>query len=92
MAKAKIKTIKDDPKIERIKDILRAVLFFVLAWIIGETLSQANVVPEFFDVKVWEFVYKIPLRLMFTGALGAALSYIDRVKFIKDGKGLTLGN
>lgn len=80
-----------DPKLERLKDILRAILFFVLAWIVGETLKQASLVPEFSTVNIWIFTYNIPLRVLFTGALGVVLSWIDRKKFLKDGKGLTFG-
>ena len=81
----------NDPKLSRIKDILRALIFFILSWFINETLKQAGVVPEFWVLKLWVFVYSIPLRLLFTALLGAALSYLDRVKFLKDGKGLTFG-
>ena len=81
----------NDPKIERIKDILRIGIFFIIAWIISETLKQANLIPEFYTLKIWVFSYLIPIRDIFIAVLGAVLTYIDRVKFLKDGKGLTFG-
>jgi len=81
----------NDHKIERIKDIIRIISFFIIAWIISETLKQASLIPEFYTLKIWVFSYLIPIRNIFIAVLGAILTYIDRVKYLKDGKGLTFG-
>lgn len=81
----------NDPKIARIKDILRFLFFIAVSWFISETLKQVQVVPDFYTLKVWVFTYLIPVRFIFVTALTAALSYIDRRKFLADGKGLTGG-
>jgi len=84
------KAIKD-PKLEGYKDLARIVFFFIVAWIATQILGQLDVIPVSFDVKIWELIFPIPIRSSVSAILTALLTYIDRVKFLNDGKGLTFG-
>lgn len=45
--------------------ILRWVVLFVVSWLITQTLTQINLVPESQEIRVWVFSYLIPVRLLF---------------------------
>lgn len=86
-----INIAKDDPKLEGYKDLARIVFFFIVAWIATQILGQLEVIPVSYDVNIWEFVFQIPIRATVSTVLTALLTYIDRIKFLNDGKGLTFG-
>jgi len=71
-----------NPKLEAFKEIGRLTVFLVISWIISETLKQVGVIPEVATVKVWLFVYSIPVRWLFTAALTLAGRYADKYTFI----------
>lgn len=81
-----------DPKIERIKDILRFVFFYVVSWIITQMLTQLDIIPISHTLMVWKFAFIIPIRASVHAGLTGLLALIDRVKYLKDKRGLTLGN
>lgn len=74
-----------NPSLEGIKEILRYmvlyVVSYVVSWFIMQTLQQISSVPEFFVLKVWVFVYYIPLRGLIAFLLTMAGRYIDKYIF-----------
>jgi hypothetical protein len=72
--------------VEIIKETIRWVVLFLISWIIAETLKQANVVPEVLNLKVWVFVYTIPVRAVFTILLTLLSRLIDRLLHEKNVK------
>lgn len=64
--------------VEVIKEAIRWIVLFLVSWIITETLKQANLVPEVLNLKVWVFVYAIPVRTTFTFLLTVLSRLVDR--------------
>jgi len=75
----KLNLDKLTPLWEAIKEPLRWGLLYVVSWVITQLLEQVNVVPESFDIKVWEFIFSIPLRVSFIGGLTIALRFVDKL-------------
>lgn len=67
-----------DVVFESLKEVLRWVVLFVFSWVITETLKQIVAIPEYANVRVWVFVYSIPVRMMFQFLLTGAGRWIDR--------------
>lgn len=63
-----------------LKEIGRWLVFLVVSDIISQLLNQVHVLPEYYILFVWKFVYTIPLRTGFKMALTLLLRYIDKVK------------
>ena len=82
----------NDPKIEKYKDWLRIGVFFILAWIATEILKQKDLIIEFYNLKVWGLTFAVPVRNGIVAGIGIFLTWYDRIKYLKDGRGLTLGN
>ena len=70
--------MKKDVVFEALKEIARWGVLFAMSWFITETLKQAVSVPEFYILKVWLFVYMIPVRVLFTLGLTALGRIVDR--------------
>jgi hypothetical protein len=66
------------PTKEALKEVSRWVVFFIISWIISETLKQINLVPEFAPIKLWVFTYSIPVRSLFTFVLTMVGRYADK--------------
>lgn len=67
-----------DVVFESLKEVLRWVVLFVVSWFVTETLKQVVAIPEYTDIRVWVFVYSIPVRMMFQFLLTGAGRWIDR--------------
>ena len=67
-----------DVVLEALKEVARWVVLFVLSWFVSETIKQATSVPEFFALKVWVFVYMIPVRASFMLGLTVLGRVVDR--------------
>lgn len=63
---------------EALKEVVRWAVLFAVSWFITATLAQIVAVPETYDLRVWVFVYSLPIRLMFQVALTALGRWIDR--------------
>lgn len=72
-----------NPTIEGIKEIGRWAVCVGTAWVIVQMLAQITVVPESVPLKVWEFVFAIPLRTLVQGALTFLGRWIDKFVFTK---------
>jgi hypothetical protein len=72
----------NDATKEGLKEIGRWVALLVGSWIVTELLAQANVVPEFLNLKVWEFVFAVPVRGIFLFGLAAAGRFIDKYQHV----------
>ena len=70
---------KKNPTVETIKELGRWAILLVVAWIITETLKQIVSVPEYSTIKVWVFVYDIPVRLLLQLGLSSLGRLIDRL-------------
>lgn len=74
---------------EGIKEAARSAVIFLasatLSWFVAETLKQIGAVPEFLHLKLWVFVYAIPVRSLFTFFLFTVSKGIERA-FYKYGK------
>ena len=64
--------------IETVKELGRWAILLVVSWVITETLKQIMAVPEVATVKLWVFVYPIPVRFMFEFALAGLGRLVDR--------------
>lgn len=73
-----------NPNFEAAKEIARWVVFFVVSWLITETLKQVSLVPETAAFKVWVFAYVIPVRMLLTSALTLAGRYVDKYLWVKN--------
>ena len=73
---------------EALKEASRWLLFFVISWIITETLEQITLVPESAELKVWVFTYVIPVRYLFQFCLTMAGRAAD--KFVHEWNGTKL--
>lgn len=73
---------------EAVKEIGRWLVSFVVSWFIVETLKQIELVPEFFELKLWVFTYMIPFR----ASLQIALTMLGRAidKFTHEWNGTKL--
>lgn len=60
------------------KTVGRWIVLFVISWMIGETLKQADLVPEVYRMKVFVFTYVIPVRQLFVLGLTGAGGFIDK--------------
>lgn len=72
-----------NPTIEGIKEIGRWALCAGVAWVITQMLAQITVVPEALPLKVWKFVFVIPLRTVVQAALTFLGRWVDKFVFIK---------
>lgn len=66
------------PNIEAIKEVLRWLVFFVSSWFISETLKQVNLIPEYYQLKIYIFKYSIPIRSIFVFFLTMIGRYADK--------------
>ena len=69
------------PQIEAIKEIGRWIVLFIASWIIVQIVNQIAVVPQIWDLKIWEFHFFIPVRELFLAGLTLAGRFIDKWKF-----------
>lgn len=67
-------------KLEALKEIGRWVILFVISWIITQILAQATVIPEYYHLKVWLFVFTIPVRAVVIFGLTMLGRYADKYK------------
>ena len=71
------------PSLEGLKEVARWGVLFAISWFITETLKQLNVVPEFYNLKFWEFSYLLPLRYSLQLGLTFAGRFVDKYLFEK---------
>jgi hypothetical protein len=71
------------PNIEALKEVARWAVFFAIGWVITETLNQLSVIPETYQLHVWELVYTLPIRLWIQVALTFLGRYVDKYIFVK---------
>lgn len=67
-----------NPTFEAMKEICRWIFFFALSWIITQTLSQAVMIPETYNLHIWVFTYYIPVRFLFQFLLTGLGRFVDR--------------
>lgn len=60
------------------KDVARWVGFAIIGWFLTETLKQADLIPEFYRLKISVFTYLIPVRQTVLVVLIAAQGFIDK--------------
>ncbi len=72
------------PNLEALKEIARWGLLLAVSWFVSETLKQASVLPEFYNLKLWVFHYVLPVRELFTVLLTLCGRYVDKFIFEKD--------
>lgn len=65
--------------LEKVKEILRWVVLFVVSWFITETLSQADLVPSTYTLHIWVFSYILPIKTLFVTALTMLGRFVDRL-------------
>lgn len=61
-----------------VKEVGRWVIFFSVSAFITQTLAQISLVPENATIKLWVFVYSIPIRTILFWALSIVQRIIDR--------------
>lgn len=71
------------PNLEAIKEVARWLVFFILSWIVTETLKQTSLIPEWATFKVYVFTYAIPVRSIITFGLTFAGRYADKYIYEK---------
>lgn len=69
--------------IEAAKEILRWTILFIVSWFATETIRQAVVIPEFYQLHLFNFVYAIPLRAGTVFCLTLVGRYADKWLFEK---------
>lgn len=71
------------PTWEGIKEVARWVVLFLVSWLITETLKQVTAIPEIANVKVWVFVYTVPVRAGVVFLLTFTGRWVDKYLFEK---------
>lgn len=66
---------------EGVKEVSRWAFFFVVSWIVTETLKQLSVVPEFATVQIWVFSYEVPVRMTLQVLLTSLGRFSDKFIF-----------
>lgn len=79
-----MKKIDKTALIEWSKEVARWSVLLVIAWFISETLNQAGLIPEKYDLHVWVFTYVLPIRAMFILGLTGLSRFIDKLLHAKD--------
>ena len=64
--------------VEGLKEISRWVVCLVVGWGLSEILRQINVIPEYYNLKIWLFVFNIPVRLVVQTAVTLSGRFIDK--------------
>lgn len=64
---------------EALKEVARWIVFAVISWVVAETLKQSAVIPEVYELHVWELVYAIPVRGLFVLIFTVIQRAIDRL-------------
>jgi hypothetical protein len=64
--------------IEAAKEVGRWIVLSILSWFITETLNQVVMIPSTYELRVWVFVYSIPLRFLFQTGLTLLGRAIDK--------------
>lgn len=72
------------PNKEAIKEIGRWLFFFVLSWIVTQTLQQANVIPEFYTLHISVLAYTVPLRAGIMWAFTIIGRYADKYVYVQN--------
>lgn len=65
-----------------IKEVSRWLVFLIVSDIAVQLSNQAIKVPESLNLRVWEFTYSIPARMLFTTGLTLLLRYLDKLKHL----------
>lgn len=71
----------NNPFKEALKEGARWLIFFVIGWLITETLGQLSLVPEYATVKIYVFSYLIPVRATLSFLLTMAGKMADKYRF-----------
>jgi len=71
------------PNLEAVKEVARWLVLFIISWVITETLKQTATIPEWATIKVWVFVYAVPVRSLITFGLTFAGRYADKYIYEK---------
>lgn len=80
--KAWFKGLFTDSQWGAIKEVSRWVVFLIISDIAVQLSNQAIKVPESLNLRVWEFTYSIPARMLFTTGLTLLLRYLDKLKHL----------
>ena len=65
-------------QLEGLKEVGRWLLLLVGSFVVTQLLSQAMAVPESYLLKVWVFVFDIPVRLVFVFVLTSLGRFVDK--------------
>jgi hypothetical protein len=74
---------------EAFKEALRWAAFFVVSWIVTETLKQAAAIPEHMTLNVWVFHYVLPFRELLVTLLTLIGRGVDKYLFEKSKAAIT---
>lgn len=69
------------PQKEALKEVARWIVLFAGSWIITQIINQIVLIPEFWNIKIWEFVFPIPLQSTILGFLTMLGRFLDKLKF-----------
>jgi len=75
--------------VEALKEVGRWIICLIIGWVIAETLKQINAIQEFQRIKLWVFVYEIPVRLMIQTLLTLAGRAVDKYSHEREKLGLS---
>lgn len=69
------------PQIEAFKEIARWLVLAAFSWIITQIVAQIVVIPEFWNIKIWQFIFPVPLQSTILGGLTLLGRFLDKLKF-----------